>query len=150
MLIITPLFVSHVFIYIFSRTTLNHHTPTTTAQVRFPIPVRDITKILSTDAFEEVHTLQRCDSHSSGESIVHVWGCVVWSKIFVAVENGISSLLISDILIFSSAFLPLSTLHSPHLSLAQNTNCRRVERGPGPRDHLPRGPAGRESGRPCR
>jgi hypothetical protein len=38
------------------------------AQVRFPIPVRDITKILSTDAFEEVHTLQRCDSHSSGVS----------------------------------------------------------------------------------
>lgn len=35
-------------------------------QVRFPIPVRDITKILSTDAFEEVNTLQRIDSHSSG------------------------------------------------------------------------------------
>eukprot|EP01032_Pedospumella_encystans_P009513 gene9513-11190_t len=38
------------------------------AQVRFPIPVRDITKILSTDAFEEVNTLQRIDSHTSGVS----------------------------------------------------------------------------------
>lgn len=38
------------------------------AQVKFPIPVRDITKILSTDGFEEVHTMQRTDSNSSGLS----------------------------------------------------------------------------------
>ena len=37
-------------------------------QVRFPVPVRDITKILSTDAFEEVQTLQRSDSQNSGVS----------------------------------------------------------------------------------
>lgn len=44
------------------------HPEAADAQLKFPIPVRDITKILSTDGFEEVHTLQRTDSNSSGLS----------------------------------------------------------------------------------
>lgn len=36
------------------------------AMVKFPIPVRDMQKILSTDSFEEVQTMQRIDSGAGG------------------------------------------------------------------------------------
>jgi CheY-like chemotaxis protein len=39
------------------------------AQVKFPIPVRDVTKILSTDDFEDVQKLQRTNSHSGGVTL---------------------------------------------------------------------------------
>lgn len=39
------------------------------AVVSFPVPVRDLSKILSTDSFEEVQTMQRMDSGAGGVTL---------------------------------------------------------------------------------
>ena len=59
-------------------------------QVKFPIPVRDVTKILSVDAFEEVHTLQRSDSLASGVSQEDVEKAITYQEAGIVPEANLN------------------------------------------------------------